>query len=62
MLLITTGPFEFSAEKFELRTLTSWIISALGFTGVAQLQPGSDTCAPSETISVEFSGVPFAEK
>ena len=42
-----------------MRTLNSWIMSVLGFTGVAQLQPGSDTCAPSAVMSSELPGNPF---
>ena len=59
MLWITAGPFWFSAEKFEVRTLNSWIMSVFGLTGVAQLHPGSDTCAPSAVMSREEVGRPF---
>src|SRR5437660_10896079 len=48
---MTTGPLAFSALKFEVSTLNSWIISVFGLTGVAQLQPGSETWAPSAVLS-----------
>ena len=57
---MTMGPLEFSALKFEVRTLNSWIMSVFGFTGVAQLQPGSETWAPSAVMSMLFTPVPLA--
>src|SRR5215472_17532861 len=59
--LITPGPFWFSALKFDIVILNSEIIAEFGFTGVAQLQPGSETCAPSAVISSEFEGRPLYE-
>ena len=41
--LITPGPFWFSALKFDIVTLNSEIMSEFGFTGVSQLQPGSES-------------------
>ena len=41
--LMTAGPFWFSALKFDMLTLNSEIMLELGLTGVAQLQPGSET-------------------
>src|SRR2546426_4243628 len=52
--LITPGPFWFSALKFDMLILNSEIIAEFGLTGVAQLQPGSETCAPSAVISSEL--------
>ena len=51
---MTAGPFWFSALKFEVSTLNSEIMSEFGFTGVSQLQPGSETCAPSAVMSSEL--------
>src|SRR5215475_1747915 len=59
--VMTAGPFWFSALKFEVITLNSEIISEFGFTGVSQLQPGSETWAPSAVISREFVGRPLYE-
>ena len=56
---MTTGPLEFSALKFEVSTLNSWIMSVLGLTGVAQLQPGSETWAPSAVMSIVPVPVPL---
>ena len=55
------GPFWFSALKFEVCTLNSATMSEFGFTGVSQLQPGSETCAPSAVISIELPGNPLYE-
>ena len=57
--LTTMGPFWFSALKFDVSTLNSESISELGLTGVSQLQPGSETCAPSAVISRELLGSPL---
>ena len=57
--LMTPGPFWFSALKFDMVTLNSEIMFEFGFTGVAQLQPGSETCAPSAVISSELLGRPL---
>ena len=57
--LITPGPFWFSALKLDIVTLNSEIIFEFGFTGVAQLQPGSETCAPSAVMSSELLGSPL---
>jgi len=35
------------------------IMSEFGFTGVSQLQPGSETCAPSAVMSSELPGNPL---
>ena len=59
--LITPGPFWFSALKFDIVTLNSEIMFEFGFTGVAQLQPGSETCAPSAVMSSELPGRPLYE-
>src|SRR5437773_5276520 len=53
------GPFWFSALKFDVKTLNSWTKSELGLTGVSQLHPGSETCAPSCVMSNEFTGRPL---
>src|SRR5215831_16486798 len=58
----TAGPFWFSALKFEVITLNSSTMSEFGFTGVSQLQPGSETCAPSAVMSRELFGRPLYEK
>ena len=57
--LITPGPFCISALKLDMLTLNSEIIFEFGLTGVAQLQPGSDTWAPSAVMSSEFVGSPL---
>jgi len=57
--LMTMGPFWFSALKFEDSTLNSDTMSPFGFTGVSQLQPGSETCAPSAVMSSELPGSPL---
>ena len=57
--LITAGPFWFSALKFDMVTLNSAIMSPLGLTGVSQLQPGSETCAPSPVMSSVLPGRPL---
>ena len=57
--LITPGPFWLSALKFDIVIFNSEIIAEFGFTGVAQLQPGSETCAPSAVISSVFDGRPL---
>jgi hypothetical protein len=36
-------------------------MSGFGFTDVAQLQPGSDACAPSMVMSSALFCVPLAE-
>ncbi len=56
------GPLAYSAPKLEDRTLNSWIISVLGLTEVAQLQPGSAPGAPSMVMSRAAVRVPLAEK
>ena len=40
-------------------TRNSCTKSELGFTGVSQLQPGSETCAPSATMSSVLLGRPL---
>src|SRR5215831_10136522 len=60
--VMTAGPFWFSALKFDIFTWNSEIMSEFGLTGVSQLQPGSETCAPSAVISREFVGNPLYEK
>ena len=56
---MTPGPFWFSALKFDMLTLNSEIMLEFGFTGVAQLHPGSETCAPSAVMSSELPGRPL---
>ncbi len=34
-------------------------MSEFGLTGVSQLQPGSETCAPSAVMSSELLGKPL---
>ena len=57
--LITPGPFWFSALKFDMVILNSEIMFEFGLTGVAQLQPGSETCAPSAVMSSVLPGSPL---
>src|SRR6202030_4093534 len=57
--VVRMGPFWFSALKLDVRTLNSWTKSELGLTGVSQLHPGSETCAPSAVMSKLFVGRPL---
>jgi hypothetical protein len=60
--VMTAGPFWFSALKFrrlylELRRSCP----SSGLTGVSQLQPGSETCAPSGRDIQRINGSPLYE-
>ena len=62
MALITTGPFDESAPKFDVNTFTSDVMSALVFMAWPQLHPGSTMWAPSEVMSMAATRKPFGEK